>query len=159
MRKQTLHRNRVFEAESRMSQEWLDLQRLAQVEITSEAEAHPIESALVPGLGPGWQAAEPGEQTIRLIFDEPQSLRRILLMFHEEGQARTQEFMLRWFSEDGKSSSDILRQQYHFSPPGTTREVEDYRVELNHVAALELRIVPDISGGNACASLMQLCLA
>jgi hypothetical protein len=159
MRKRTLHRNRVFEEASRMGQEWLDLQRVAQVEITSEAETHPIESALIPGIGPGWRAAEPGEQTIRLIFDEPQTLRRILLTFDEEGQARTQEFVLSWFSEDGKSSGDILRQQYHFSPPGTTREVEDYHVELNHVAALELRIVPDIGGGNACASLAQLCLA
>ncbi len=139
--------------------EWLDLERLAQVEITSESEAHPIESALMPGTGPGWRAAEPGEQTIRLIFDEPQTLRRIFLAFHEEEQTRTQEFVLRWFPWDGKSSRDILRQQYNFTPPSTTREIENYRIELNDVAAIELNIIPDISGGNACASLAQLYLA
>ena len=29
--------------------EWLDLEQLAQVEVTSEDIAHPVESALVPG--------------------------------------------------------------------------------------------------------------
>ena len=48
---------------------WLDLERLAQVEITSEDADYPIESALIPGTGPGWRAAQPGEQTIRLLFD------------------------------------------------------------------------------------------
>jgi hypothetical protein len=49
-----------------------------------------------------------------------------------------------------------MRQQYNFSPPGATREIEDQRVELNNVTALELRIVPDISGGSARASLAQM---
>ncbi len=40
---------------------WLDLERLAQVEITSEDVNHPIESALIQSIGPGWQAAQPGE--------------------------------------------------------------------------------------------------
>jgi hypothetical protein len=48
---------------------WLDLDLLAQVEITSEDVDYPIESALMPGVGPGWRAAQPGEQTIRLLFD------------------------------------------------------------------------------------------
>jgi hypothetical protein len=72
---------------------WLDLERLAQVEITSEEADHPIEPALIPGRGPGWRAAQPGEQTIHLLFDEPQSLRRIHLMFHEGERERTQEFV------------------------------------------------------------------
>jgi hypothetical protein len=62
---------------------WLDLERLAQVEITSEDAAHPIEAALGPGFGPGWRAAQPGEQAIRILFDEPQRLRRIRLVFDE----------------------------------------------------------------------------
>jgi hypothetical protein len=47
-----------------------------------------------------------------------------------------------------------VRQQYHFSPPGTTREFEDYAVDLAEVMVLELKIVPD-SGGEAQASVAQ----
>ena len=135
---------------------WLDLDLLAQVEITSEDVDHPIESALIPGTGLGWRAAQPGEQTIRLRFDEPRSLRRIHLMFHEDEQERTQEFVLRWSPDGGQSYRKILRQQYNFSPPDAVREVEDYYVDLDGVTALELKIVPDISGGSARASLAQL---
>jgi hypothetical protein len=149
----------IAENVSPSGQSWLSLERLAQVEITSESAAHPIESALIPGSGAGWQAAETGEQMIRLIFDQPLTLRRILLMFDEEEQTRTQEFVLRWLPAGQESARDIVRQQYTFSPPGTIQEVEDYRVELNGVAALELKIVPDISGGGARASLAQMCLA
>jgi hypothetical protein len=138
---------------------WLDLQRLAQVEITSESAAHPIESALIPGSGPGWRAAEPGEQMIRLVFDQPLRLRRILLTFDEEEQTRTQEFVLRWLPEGQESSRDIVRQQYTFSPPGTIQEIEDYHIDLTGVSALELKIIPDISGGGARASLAQMSLA
>jgi hypothetical protein len=138
---------------------WLDVEHLAQVELTSESAGHPVESALIPGTGPGWRAAQPGEQTIRLVFDKPLGLRRIFLLFREEEQTRTQEFVLRWSPGGEESFREILRQQYTFSPPNTTQEIEDYSVELNGVAVLELRIVPDISGGNACATLTQLRLA
>ncbi|HEY3304281.1 MAG TPA: hypothetical protein VGL70_12170 [Candidatus Binatia bacterium] len=140
-------------------QSWLDLEGLIQVEITSENSAHPVESALVPGGGPGWRAAQPGEQTIRVVFDHPHSLRRIFLRFDEKEQARTQEFALRWLPEGQKHSREIVRQQYTFSPPDTIEEVEDYRVELNGVTALEVKIVPDISRGAAYASLTQMRLA
>ena len=140
-------------------QHWVDLARLAQVEITSEDPAHPIESALLPGSGSGWRAAQPGEQTIRLLFDELQRVRRIQLLFHEDQRARTQEFVLLWSSDGGQSYREIVRQQYNFSPPGVTREFEDYAVELAGVTALELSIVPDISGGDARASLAGLQLA
>jgi len=74
---------------------WLDLERLAQVEITSEETGHPVESALTTGGGPGWLAGENGEQTIRLLFDEPQVLGHIRLVFEEEKRERTHEFVLR----------------------------------------------------------------
>jgi hypothetical protein len=138
---------------------WLDLDLLAQVEITSEDADYPIESALIPGTGLGWRAAQPGEQLIRLLFDEPRSLRRIHLMFHEGEQERTQEFVLRWSADGGQSYREIVRQQYNFSPPGATREVEDYEIDLDGVTVLELKIVPDISGGRARASLAQLRVA
>jgi hypothetical protein len=138
---------------------WVDLERLAQVEITSEDVGYPIESALIPGMGLGWRAAQPGAQTIRLLFDEPLSLRRIHLVFHEDELERTQEFVLRWSPDGGQSYREILRQQYNFSPPGAAPEVEDYDIALDGVTALELRIVPDISGGSARASLAQLRVA
>ena len=138
---------------------WIDLERLAQVEITSEDVDHPIESALIPGTGSGWRAAQPGEQTIRLLFNEPLRLKRIHLSFQEDEQERTQEFVLRWSSDGGQSYREIVRQQYNFSPPEAAREVEDYDVDLDGVTALELRIVPDISGGSTRASLAQLRLA
>ena len=144
---------------SPIDQSWLDLQRLAQVELTSEDAANPIEAALIPGVGPGWRAAQAGEQTIRLLFGEPQRIKHIQLLFHDDQQARTQEFVLRWSPDGGQSYREIVRQQYTFSPPGMTRECEDYAVDLAGVTALELRIVPDISGGDARASIAQLRIA
>jgi hypothetical protein len=157
MRKRII--NRSSKEPSSVDQGWLDLGRLAQVEITSEDAGHPVESALVPGSGPGWIAGETGEQTIRLLFDEPQALRQIQLVFEEERRERTHEFVLRWSGDGGRSYREILRQQYTFSPPGTTREVEDYVVNLHGVTVLELRITPDISRGDARASLILLRLA
>ena len=138
---------------------WVDIDLLAQIEITSEDADYPIESALIPGTGLGWRAAQPGEQLIRLLFDAPLSLRRLHLKFHEGEQERTQEFVLRWSADRGQSYREILRQQFTFSPPAATREVEDYEVDLHGVTALELKIVPDISGGRAHASLAQLRVA
>jgi hypothetical protein len=74
---------------------WLDLEALARVEVTSEDTAHPIESALLTVDATGWRAESPGEQTISLFFEAPQRLRRIRLLFREEKEACTQEFVLR----------------------------------------------------------------
>ena len=130
-------------------EDWLNLEGLAEVEITSEDAAHPIESALLPGRASGWRAAEPGEQTIRLLFAHPQRLRRIWLNFVEPLTERTQEYVLRWSPDGGQSFREIVRQQWNFSPQGATRETEDHHVELSAVTVLELSIVPDTSGGNA----------
>ena len=40
----------------------------------------------MPGHGSGWRAVEPGKHTVRLIFDHPLSLGRVLLRFDEEEQ-------------------------------------------------------------------------
>jgi hypothetical protein len=137
---------------------WLDLEVLSRVEVTSEDAAHPIESALLTVGATGWRAESPGEQTIRLLFEAPQRLRHIRLLFREEKEARTQEFVLRWSPTVDGPSRDIVRQQYHFSPSGATEEFEEYQVELEGVAALELTIIPNVSGGSY-ASLAQLRLA
>ena len=139
--------------------DWLDLEGLAEVEITSEDDAHPIESALLPGGAPGWRAAGPGRQTIRLLFASPQLLRRIRLNFVETRTERAQEYVLRWSADGGRSFREIVRQQWNFSPRGATSESEDHHVDLSAVDVLELSIIPDTSGGNAVASLEQLRLA
>jgi hypothetical protein len=141
------------------NQQWLNVDALAQVEVTSEDAAHPIESGLLPRTASGWRAAQPGPQIVRLVFDQPQRIKRLHLEFHEDELERTQQFVLRWSSNGGKSYREIVRQQYNFSPPATTDEREDYPVDLDGVTTLELSIVPDISGGPARASLAQLRLA
>ena len=144
---------------SSTNQNWLDLEPLVQVEITSEDVEHPIESALTPGRGSGWRAAQAGEQIIRLLFDKPQRIRRIHLLFCEDQQERTQEFVLRWSPNHGQSYTEIVHQQYNFSPLAATREVEDYGVDLDGVTAFELRILPDVRGGSAYGSLAEWFLA
>jgi hypothetical protein len=140
-------------------QAWLNVEELAEVEITSEDAAHPIESALLPGGTSGWRAAGPGKQTIRLLFSHPQRLRRIWLSFEETGVERTQEYVLRWSPDGGQSFREIVRQQWNFSPQGATGQTQDHHVDLPAVTMLELDIIPDISGGTALASLAQLRLA
>ncbi len=134
--------------------DWLDVEALANVELTSEDVAHPIEAALAPGGRTGWRAAEPGSQSIRLLFHSPQRLRRMRLRFEEPEVERTQEFALRWSSDRGRTFRDIVRQQYTFSPAGATREVEELTVDLASVTAIELTINPGQQGG-AYASLAE----
>lgn len=129
---------------------WLDLERIATVEVTSEEPGFPIESVFSGGRG--WRASGPGEQTIRLMFDQPVALRRIQLRFEETEVERTQQFTLRW-SRAGGPATEIVRQQWNFSPAGSTTQVEEYGVELDGVSVLELVIRPDISGREVRASL------
>ena len=98
-------------------------------------------------------------QTIRLLFDHPQRLQRIWLNFVETQAERTQEYVLRWSPDGGKSFQEIVRQQWNFNPQGANRETEEHQVDLTAVTVLELSIIPDISQGKALAALAQLRLA
>src|SRR5216684_5055323 len=118
----------------------LDLEQIATVEATSEDRSFPIEYAFGSNDGPGWRASEGGEQQIRIIFDKPVSIHRVELRFHEADCERTQEFILRWSSESGGSATEIVRQQWNFSPTGSTTEIEHYVVDLDAVSVLELAI-------------------
>jgi hypothetical protein len=55
------------------SERWLEVGELATVELTSEDPNFPIESALVPGRGPGWRAAQSDMQIICVVFDRPRA--------------------------------------------------------------------------------------
>ena len=118
-----------------------------------------MESAFASGDTQGWRAEMPGSQTIRLIFDQPQELTCISLIFEENETRRTQEFVLLWCSNGESSLKEIVRQQWNFNPPEATREVEEYRVDLSNVTVLELIIKPNIGGGVARASLKSLRLS
>jgi hypothetical protein len=59
--------------------QWFNVDALAPVEVSSEEAEHP------------------GPQTVRLVFDQPQRIKRLHLEFHEDGLQRTQQFVLRWF--------------------------------------------------------------
>ena len=157
MRKRQISPTRQDVASS--GQAWLDVDRTAFVEVTSEENGYPIECALLGMEDRGWRASNSGAQTIRLIFDEPQKFKRIWLVFEESENTRTQEFVLRWSPDTGNSFREIVRQQWNFGLPDSTREVEDYAVELSAVTVLELIIVPDKNGGPARASLSSLRLS
>ena len=155
MRKSILASNADHTASA--SDQWLDLEELASFEISSEDPSYPIENALHEGLG-GWKAASSGPQTIRLSFDKPQTLRRIRLEFREDTTERSQEFAL-YAITTNQARREILRQQWTFSPEGSTREIEDYPVELADVTVIELLIDPGRHDKGKIASLYSIALA
>ena len=111
---------------------------------------------LLPGHAAGWRSSQPGRQTIRLLFADPQPLKRIWLQFRETGTERTQEYVLRHLTDGADTMREIVRQQWNFSPGGATTEIEDHGVDLPAVKVLELSINPDIGGKSAIASLVLL---
>jgi hypothetical protein len=97
-------------------------------------------------------------QTITVLFDVPQSIRRIVVHFFERNLERSQEFLLR-YSSAKETDREIVRQQWGFSPNGSTQEAEDYAVELDSVTKLELVIDPDRGRRNSLATLSTLRIA
>jgi len=156
MRKQLSESPQDHSSES--PEKWLDVEQVARAEMSSEDPQFPIELAF-SGSEDGWRAAEPGQQTVRLVFDEPQDLHRIRLVFAESTMERTQEISLRWSPRLTGSLVDIVRQRWNFSPSGSTVEVEDYKVDLPKVLVLELSIHPDIDKNMAVASIQDWRLA
>lgn len=140
---------------------WRDLVRIARVEITSEDEAFPIEHALGKTETTGWRASGTGPQIIRMHFDEPITIHRIHLHFVEKSTERSQEFAI--FAGSGTELREVVRQQFTFSPGGSTEETEDYTVSLDGVTVMELKIDPDRSHdpsqSQSYASLQSLRLA
>lgn len=154
MRKRIV-RQPAIQTELKTGDGWLDLGQIATVEVTSEDPDFPIESVFDGSKELGWRALEKGSQQIRLIFDQPISVNRIRLRFIETEIARTQEFTLRWSSVQGGPSREIVRQQWNFSPAGSTSELEEYQPSLDGVAVLEMTIQPDIERGDARATLAE----
>ena len=122
---------------------WRDLERIARVEISSEDPQFPIEHALGKKVTTGWRAAGTGPQLIRLHFDEPMNIKRLQLHFVDKAAERSQEFAV--YAGPGAELKEVVRQQWSFSPHGSTEEIEDYTVNLSGITTLEVRIDPDRS--------------
>src|SRR5260370_39791080 len=138
MRKSSVRPSAV--ATPAISDLWRDLERIARVEISSEDERFPIEHALGKKETTGWRAAGTGPQLIRLHFDEPLNIKRLRLHFVDRATERSQEFAV--FAGSGSELKEIVRQQWTFSPYGSTEEVEDYTLSLTGITTLELKIDP-----------------
>src|SRR3954451_10370283 len=130
----------------------IDIAAVATVLVTSEAAESPVDHAFDRHRGPGgsrWMSGEPGEQTVILAFDTPQAFRRVVLEVEEREVARTQELQLAVSYDGGQTYRELVRQEYNFSPSGTTFEREDWAVSAEGVAQLRLVIKPD-KGGKPC---------
>jgi hypothetical protein len=138
---------------------FMNLTDFELIEVTSEEPQHPIEQALIPGESSGWLAAKPGPQVIRIRFHAARGLSLIHLYFEVIGEERTQEFALSYLSEGDTLPREIVRQQWNFSPGGSTHEIENYEVKIEGVREILLHVNPDLRHGRARASLKRLFLA
>ena len=139
----------------------IDITATATVQVTSEDSAHPIENVFDHRRGPGgsrWVAEEPGEQTLILAFDTPQIIHQTIVEVEELEVSRTQELQLSVSHDGGQTYRELRRQEYNFSPPGTTFEREDWAVTAAGVTHLQLWMKPDKEGKPCRATLTALVL-
>ena len=135
---------------------------VATVQVTSEQADHPIDNAFDESRGPGgsrWVADAPGEQTVILVFDSPQTIRKIGVEAEELTVSRTQELSVSVSSDGGRTYRELVRQEFNFSPPGTSFERELWSVSAGAVTHLRLEIKPDKGGRIGRATLTSLAVA
>jgi hypothetical protein len=135
---------------------------VATVQVTSEQADHPIDNAFDERRGPGgsrWVADAPGEQTVTLVFDSPQTIRKIGVEAEELAVSRTQELAVSVSSDGGRTYRQLVRQEFNFSPPGTCFERELWSVSAGAVTHLRLEIKPDKGGRVGRATLTSLAVA
>jgi hypothetical protein len=140
------------------SPDMVDVEAEAHVAVTSEDAAHPIEHAFDGRGAPGgtqWVAAGPGDQTITVSFDSPQVVRAVVVEVEETGESRLQQIELAVAGGAGPLAV-VLRQEFHFSPPGTTLERERWSIDREDVRQVRLVIRPEKGGGSARARLTTL---
>jgi hypothetical protein len=140
----------------------IPIAEVAAVQVTSEESGHPIDHVFDASRGPGgsrWIADSPGEQMVILVFDHPQDIRRIALEVEELAEERTQELAVAVSSDGGRTYRELVRQEFNFSPPGTSFEREDWRVTAPRVTHLRLAIKPDKGGRVGRATLTSLAVA
>jgi hypothetical protein len=138
-----------------------EIAAIASVWVTSEAANAPIDHVFDQHGGPGgsrWVAAGSGEQRLILAFDTPQTLRTIRLEVEEPEVSRTQVLHLSVSCNGGQTYQELRRQEYTFSPPGTTFEREEWAVTVEGATHLQLVITPDKGGASCRATLTSLAL-
>jgi hypothetical protein len=136
-----------------------NVRAMATVFVTSESAAHPVENAFDDRRGPGgsrWVADEDGEQTLILAFDSPEAIRQICVEIEEQALSRTQELSLAMSDDGGETYRERVRQEFTFSPPGTTFERELWALSGESVTHLKLVIKPDKGNKPSRATLTSL---
>jgi hypothetical protein len=133
----------------------------ATVLVTSELPDHPIDHICDGQEGPGstrWIAEQSGDQTIVLAFDTARNIDMVSLEIEEKDLSRTQELTLATSRDGGQTYREVLRQEFNFSPSGTTFEHEEWRLAAEGITNLRVWIRPD-KGGKPCrASMTSLVL-
>jgi hypothetical protein len=137
----------------------IDLSANATLHFSSEAPEHPVERMLDDRIGPGgtyWAGARADmTEEILLEFDKPLHIARLCYQVEERQLERTQEVLMEYSCDGGRSYRSGFVQEYTFSPAGATFQSEDLKVELQGVTHLRLRIKPD-KNGSGTATLTSL---
>jgi hypothetical protein len=139
----------------------LHVPALATVLVTSESPDHPVDHLFDGHDGPGgtrWVASVDGEQALILAFDTPQTIREVAVETEELYASRTQVLTLSLSQDEGRTYREILRQEFNFSPPGTTFERERWSVAGARVTHLRVAIQPDKGGAPCRATLTSLAI-
>ena len=77
----------------------------------------------------------------------------ISLEVEEPEVSRTQVLNMSMSCNAGQTYQELRRQEYTFSPPGTTFEREEWAVKVEGVTHIQLVIVPD-KGGQPCRATL-----
>ena len=152
---------RTQQAASRPGASEIDIASVATVLVTSEDPEHPIDHAFDGQRGPGasrWIAEQSGTQTVIVAFDAPQAIRSVLVESYEPEIERTQEMDVSISTDGGSNYRHVLRQEYNFSPPGTSYEREHWSVAIDGVTHVKVTIKPDKGGKASRATLTAFAL-
>ncbi len=135
----------------------IDIIDEAEVLASSEAERFPLDNIVDGSCGPGssqWVAGTTGPQTLVFKFDAPQHITGINYEIEENETVRTQEVLFEVSSDSGAHFREILRQEYNFSPDGSTFQREALTFDLPGTTQLRIVIKPD-KGNRECRAKLN----
>mgnify|MGYP001567813906 CR=1 FL=1 len=124
----------------------LDLINSAEVIFTSESESHPMDNLVDGSRGRGssqWIAGTSGPQVLIFKFDTPQHITEIVYEIEETKDTRTQELLLEASTDAGKNYRELVRQEYNFSPSGSTFQKEVVTLNIPGATNIKMTIKPD----------------